>query len=147
MAAPAYKWDWVTNLYGFGPPSLITLEAAASLETVVGTLVAMSSGQVAAAGASAASICGLAAEETAAALSAADPIRVYILRPGDVIKGTADADASALSGFAGKTQDLNADGSLDVGDTANGCFSVYRTEDSGVTVYIIPTEFDHGCVN
>lgn len=147
MAAPAYSWEWVANIYGFEPPKIVTLEAAASLETVVGTIVKMSSGQVAAGGASCSTVCGLAAEATSAAATAADPIRVYILRPGDVLKGTADADASALSGFAGKTQDLNADGSLDVADTSNGCFSVYRTEDSGLTVFIVPTEFDHGCVN
>ncbi len=147
MAAPAYKWEYVTNIYGLASPVLQTLEAAANLETLEGTLVKMSSGQVAAAGASAGSLCGLAAEATSAAATAADPIRVQILRPGDLIKGTADADASALSGFNGKTGDLNADGSLDVADTTNGCLSVLRTEDSGLTVYCVVTEFDHGCVN
>jgi hypothetical protein len=58
-----------------------------------------------------------------------------MIRPGDVIKGTADADASALSGFSGKTGDFNADGSLDVVDDANGCLSVWRTEDAGLTVF------------
>ena len=147
MAAPAYKWEYVTNLYGFGPPVVATFEATASLETVVGTLLSMSSGQADNSGASTASVLGLAAEATSAAATAADPIKVKILRPGDVIKGTADADASSLSGFSGKKADLNADGSLDVADTTNGCLSVWRTEDSGLTVYCVATEFDHGCVN
>ena len=147
MAAPTYTWEWITNIYGFGPPVIQTLEATTDLETKVGTLVIMSSGQVDEATASVASICGLAAEATSAAATAADPIRVYILRPGDVIKGTADADASALSGFSGKKADLNTNGSLDVADSTNGCLSVLRTEDSGLTVYCVPTEFDHGCVN
>ena len=147
MAAPAYKWEFVGDLWGNRTPVEVTLQAAASLETLVGTLVKMSSGQVAAAGASAASVIGLAGEKTAAALSAADPIKVQLLAPGMIIKGTADADASALSGFNGKTVDLNADGSLDVADTTNGCLSVYRTENSGLTVYCVVTEFDMGPVN
>ena len=67
----------------------------------------------------------------------ADPVKVALLRPGDVYKGTADADASSLSGFSGKTIDFNTDGSLDFGDTSGGCASIYRTEDAGLTVYIV----------
>jgi hypothetical protein len=54
-----------------------------------------------------------------------------------VIKGTADADASTLSGFSGKLTDFNTDGSLDFADTTNGCLSVWRTEDAGLTVYCV----------
>ena len=147
MAAPTSIWTYVTNLYGLDSPVIATFEATSSLETKVGTLVFMSSGQVDNGGASFASCLGLAAEATAAAATAADPIRVYILRPGDVIRGTADADASSLSGFSGKTSDLNSDGTLDFADTTNGCLSVYRTEDSGLTVECVITEFDTGCVN
>lgn len=147
MAAPTSIWEFVTNLYGLDTPIIATFEATASLETLTGTLLTMSSGQADNAGASFASCLGLAAEATSAALSAADPIRVYVLRPGDVIRGTADADASTLSGFNGKTSDLNANGTLDFADTTNGCLSVYRTEDSGLTVECVITEFDHGSVN
>ena len=137
MAAPTYSWTWVTNLLGLSnPPSVVTLEATTSLETKVGTLVVNASGQVDEATASVVLPYGLAAEETAAAATAADPIKVYLLRPGDIIKGTADADASALSGFSGKAYDFNTDGSLDVGDSSGGCASVWRTEDAGLTVYI-----------
>jgi hypothetical protein len=135
MAAPAYTWEFVQDLYGTRVPQVAVLEATASLETKVGTLLIGNSGQVDEAGASVDNIIGLAMEATSAAATAADPIQVALLAPGMVIKGTADADASALSGFAGKTQDLNADGSLDVADTSNGALSVYRTEDSGLTVY------------
>lgn len=147
MAAPAYKWDFAYDLFGNRVPKVATFEATASLETKVGTLVFMSSGRVDNAGNGASSLLGLAAEATSAALSAGDAIKVYLLAPGMVIKGTADADASALSGFNGKTIDLNADGSLDVADTSGGCLSVQRTEDSGLTVYCVVTEFDAGPVN
>ncbi len=147
MAAPTSIWEYVTNIYGLDAPIIATFEAENTTETLVGTLVNMSSGQVAEGGASFASCLGLAAEATSAALSGADPIRVYVLRPGDVIRGTADADASSLSGFSGKKSDLNSDGTLDFADTSNGCLSVYRTENSGLTVDCVLTEFDHGSVN
>jgi len=135
MAAPTYTWEYVTNLFGFGPPVITTLEATTSLETKIGTLLVMSSGQVDEATASVVLPIGLAAEKTSAAATAADPIKVVLLRPGDVIKGTADATVAAYSGFSGKTMDLNSDGSLDSDDTSGGCLSVWKTEDSGLTVY------------
>lgn len=136
MAAPVYVWEFVGDLYGTRVPNTVTLEASANLETKVGTMLINNAGQADEAGASVAGILGLALEDCdGSPKSAADPIRVALLFPGALIKGTADADASALSGFAGKTQDLNADGSLDVADTANGGLSVYRTENSGLTVY------------
>jgi hypothetical protein len=137
MAAPTYAWEYVTNLLGLSnPPSVVTLEATSGLYTKVGTLVIQASGQVDEAAASVVAILGLAAEEISNA-TAADPVKVYLLRPGDVIKGTADADASSLAGFSGKLGDLNSDGSLDVADASNGSLSVWRTEDSGLTVYCV----------
>jgi hypothetical protein len=133
MAAPAYTWEFVYDLWGDRVPKKVTLEAANTLETKVGTLLVMSSGQVAAAGASSGEIIGIAAEETAAALSAADPIQLWLIAPGMVIRGTADADASALQGFTNKTIDTNADGSLDVADTSNGCLSVFRVNNAAGT--------------
>jgi hypothetical protein len=141
MAAPAYAWEYVTNLFGFGPPVVTTLEASANLETKVGTLCIMNSGQVDEATASVVAPIGLAAEATSAALSAADPIKIYLLRPGDVIKGTADADASALSGFNGKLGDFNSDGSLDVADATNGCAAVWKIGSANTEVYITLTKF------
>ena len=140
MAAPTYTWTYETNLYGLEPPAVTTLEATSGLYTVPGTLCVMASGQVDEATASVVLPIGLAAE-TINNATAADPVKVYVLRPGDVIKGTADADASSLSGFSGKLTDFNTDGSLDVGDTSGGCASVWRTEDAGLTVYIVLTIF------
>ena len=137
MAAPLYTWEFVTDLWGDRVPKIVTLEASANLETKVGTALIATSGQVDEATASVSLFLGLAAEATAAALSAADPIKVALIAPGMVIKGTADADASALSGFSGKLGDFNSDGSLDVADTTNGCLSVWRTEDAGLTVYCV----------
>jgi hypothetical protein len=54
-----------------------------------------------------------------------------------VIKGTAASDASAYSGFIAKTYDLDSDGRLDPSDTTGGGLSIWRTEDSGLTVYCI----------
>jgi hypothetical protein len=140
MAAPTYTWEFVTDLFGDNVPKVVTMEASASLETKIGTLlITDSSGQVDNASATVVKILGLAAEATSAALSAADPIKVAVLAPGMVIKGTADADASSLAGFNGKLGDLNSDGSLDVADASNGSLSVWRTEDSGLTVYCVVT--------
>jgi len=138
MAAPAYTWEFNCDLMGDRVPKIITLEAAASLETKVGTLVSMSSGQVAATtDGTGAAIIGLAAEATSAALSAADPIKVAVLAPGMVIKGTAVSTAAALAGFTSKVVDLDADGRLDPTDTTGGGLSVWRTENSGLTVYAV----------
>ena len=137
MAAPAYTWQFDCDLYGTRVPIVTTLEATSNLETKVGTALIMSSGQVDEATASVVLFLGLAAEETAAAATAGDPIKVYLIAPGMVIKGTADADASAAAGFNGKTYDFNSDGSLDVADSSAGCLSVWRTEDAGLTVYCV----------
>jgi hypothetical protein len=135
MAAPTYIWEYSENLFGLTPPKTANFQASTGLETKVGTLLILTSGELDEATASVVLPVGLAAQATSAAATAGDSIKVYLLRPGDVIKGTADADASALSGFSGKTGDLNSDGSLDVADTSNGCLSVWRTEDAGLTVY------------
>jgi hypothetical protein len=148
MAAPAYTWEFVYDLWGDRVPKKVTLEAVASLLVKEGNLVYMSSGQVEVAGASSTTLLGLAAETIDVAATAADPVDVYLLAPGMVIRGTADADASGLTGFGGKTQDLNADGSLDVADTSNGCLSVYRVNNAaGTEVDCVICEFDMGCVN
>jgi len=133
MAAPAYTWKFVYDLCGDRVPKVVTLEATTSLETKIGTLLVMSSGQVDEAGNSAAEGIGLAMEATSAAATAADPIKVAIIAPGMVIRGTADADASALQGFTNKTIDTNADGSLDVADTSDGCLSVFRVNNAAGT--------------
>ena len=139
MAAPTYTWKFVGDLAGDRVPKIVTLEAAASLDAVVGTLLVNSSGQVAAAGANSAEIIGICAEAISSA-TAADPVKVELIAPGMIIRGTADADASSLAGFNGKTIDTNADGSLDVDDTSNGCLSVYRCVNSaGTTVDCVVT--------
>lgn len=133
MPAPEYTWEFVYDLTGDRVPVAVTLEATTGLLTKVGTLVIMNGGQVDEATASAAEVIGIAAEEISVAATAADPVKVHIIAPGMVIRGTADADASGLNGFNGKTIDVNTNGSLDVGDTTNGCLSVYRTNNSAGT--------------
>jgi hypothetical protein len=138
MAAPTYTWEFVQDLLGDSVPKIITMEASSALETKVGTLlIADSAGQADEATTDALKIVGLAVEATTAAATAGDPVKVAVLAPGMVIKGTSDADASSRSGFYGKLFDVNTDGSLDYADDANGSLSIYRTEDSGLTVYCV----------
>jgi len=146
MAAPAYTWEFVYDLWGDRVPKIVTMEASADLETKVGTLLFMTSGQLDNATDGTGTIIGLAAEATSAAASAADPIRVALIAPGMVIRGTADADASALTGFASKSQDIDADQRIDVGDTTGGFLSVYRVvpDTDGLTVDCVVTNFDIG---
>lgn len=140
MAAPTYTWKFAYDLYGDRVPKIATFKASANLETKVGTALILTGGQLDEATASVVLFAGLAAEATDAAASAADPIQVELIAPGMVIVGTADADATTLAGFSGKTVDLNSDGSLDVADTTNGSFSVHRVENSGLTVYCVCTK-------
>ena len=137
MAAPTYAWEYVTNLYGLNPPTPITGTASANLETKVGTALIMTSGALDEATASVVLFAGFAAQATSAAASAGDPIKFYPYRPGDVWKGTADADASSLINFNGKLGDFNTDGTLDVADTTNGCLSVWKIGSANTEVYIV----------
>jgi len=138
MAAPAYTWEFNCDLFGDRVPKVTTMEAATGLETKVGTLLSMVSGQLAATtDGTADKIFGLAMEATSAAATAADPIKVAILAPGMVIKGTAVDTAASTSGFTSKAQDLDADGRLDPDDVTGGGLSTWRTEDSGLTVYCV----------
>jgi hypothetical protein len=141
MAAPTYIWEYNSDLMGQNRvPVIASMEASANLEVKEGTLLINNGGQVDEATASAVEILGLAAQ-AAGPLSAGDPIKVALLAPGMVIKGTADADATALAGFNGKTGDVNSDGSLDVADATNGALSVLRVENGGLTVYCVVTKF------
>jgi len=134
MAAPTYTWKFVGDLWGGDRvPVIQTFEATTNLLTKVGTLLVNNSGQVDEAGDSSAEIIGIAAEEISSAATAADPVRVWVIAPGMIIRGTADADASSLAGLNGKTIDTNSDGSLDVGDTSDGCLSVLRVNNSAGT--------------
>lgn len=138
MAAPAYTWKFDCDLFGDRVPKVITMEAANGLETKVGTLLSMVSGQLAATtDGTGEKIFGIAAQATSAALSAGDPIKVEVLAPGMVIKGTAVDTAASTSGFTSKAQDLDADGRLDPDDVTGGGLSTWRTEDSGLTVYCV----------
>lgn len=137
MAAPTYTWEYVCNLFGDEVPRIVTMEASTNLETKIGTALILTGGELDTAEADVTTFFGLAAQKTSAACTAGDPIKVMVIGPGMVIKGTADITAAALSGFSGKLGDFNTDGSMDVGDTAGGCLSVWRTEDAGLTVYCV----------
>ena len=140
MAAPTYSWEFVCDLFGGNRvPTVSTFEATSAMYSKVGTLLSMVSGQVLpTTDGTGDKAFGLAMEVITNAV-AADPVKVAVLFPGAVIKGTADADASSVAGFTSKAIDLNSDGSLDHDDTTGGGLSVLRTEDSGRTVYAIVT--------
>lgn len=137
MAAPTYTWEFNCDLFGNEVPKVCTMEASTDLETKIGTALILTGGELDEATATVVKLFGLALTATIAAATAGDPIKVAIIAPGMVIKGTADADASSLAGFSGKLADFNADGSLDFADSTNGCLSVLRTEDAGLTVYCV----------
>ena len=146
MAAPAYTWEFAYDLWGDRVPKVITMEASASLETKVGTLLFMTGGQLDNCTDGTGTMIGLAAEATSAAATAGDPIKVELIAPGMVIRGTADADASGLTGFASRIQDIDVDQRIDVGDVTGGFLSVYRVVPgtSGLTVDCVVTNFDLG---
>lgn len=141
MAAPAYTWEFNSNLFGNDVPKIATFEATSGMYAKVGTLMSMVSGQVLpTTDATGQYIIGLAAEVIDTAATAADPVKIAIIAPGMVIKGTAVSTAAAYSGFTAKTFDLDADGRLDPTDTTGGGLAVWRTEDSGLTVYCLVTK-------
>jgi len=143
MTAPAYTWQFVYDLFGNRVPKIATFEATTGLLVKQGNLVFLSTGQLDEAGNTQDSLLGIAAETLDAAATAADPVKVEIIAPGMVIRGTADTDASSLAGFSGKTIDLNADQSLDVADTSDGCLSVFRVNNAaGTEVDCVITEHD-----
>jgi hypothetical protein len=78
-------------------------------------------------------------EENAVAMTGADPIKIAVIAPGMVIKGTAVDTAASVSGFTSKVIDLDSDGRLDPDDVTGGGLTVLRTEDSGLTVYCLVT--------
>jgi hypothetical protein len=141
MASPTYTWEFNCDLFGGNRvPTVATFEATSGMYCKVGTLMSMVSGQVLpTTDGTGDKAFGLAQEVIDVAANAADPVKIAVLFPGAVIKGTADADASSVAGFTSKAIDLNSDGTLDHDDTTGGGLSVWRTEDSGLTVYAIVT--------
>ena len=140
------KWTYAGSLYSPGRvPSVIDMPVAATQTLVVGDLVVFSSGQVAKAGDALASLVGICYEDSASQ-TAGTLIKIVVLLPGDIIRGTADADASAIL-WGGNKYDLNATTqTLDVGDSSNGCLQVIRIGTSTTDVYCVSSEFGVGGV-
>jgi hypothetical protein len=147
MAPPANTWKFVQDLWGDRVPKKVVLKATANMEVKVGTLLKMASGRAAVCGTSTAKLVGLSAYATPAVdgsedLAADDPIEVYLLAPGMVIKGTATGNASGVTGFQQKKNDLTADQLFDVTDTTNGCLTTWKVGDANTEVYCLVTGFD-----
>lgn len=139
-AAPDYTWSFDCDLFGDRVPKIATLNLTAASLLKKGTLVSMVSGSViATTDGTGQYIIGLSAEDISTSPTANDPVKVEIIAPGMVIKGTSAADATAYCGFQSKTYDVNSDGRLDVSDTTGGGLSIYRVEDSGLTAYCLVT--------
>jgi len=137
-AAPTYTWEFVGDLFGDRVPKIATFGLTANVQTKIGTLMSMVAGAMSpTTDGTCGVMVGLAAETISTDATVNDPVKIAVLFPGAIIKGTAAADASAHSGFVAKTYDLDADGSLDPTDTTGGGLAVYRTEDSGLTVYCV----------
>ena len=143
MPAPAYTWEFVYDLWGDRIPKIITMEATTGLYTKVGTLLFMTGGQLDNCTDGTGTMIGLAAEVIDSAATAADPVRVALIAPGMVIRGTATADISGQTGFASRLQDIDSDQRADEGDTTGGFLSVYRVnDDDGLIVDCVVTNFD-----
>lgn len=140
MPAPTYTWEFNSDLFGDRVPKVVTFEATSGIYTKIGTLMSLTTGQaLPTTDGIGATIIGIAQETNAVAMSGADPIKIAVIAPGMVIKGTAVSTAAAYSGFTGKAFDLDADGRFDPTDTTGGGLSVLRTEDAGLTVYCVVT--------
>ena len=140
MPAPTYIWEFNSDLFGDRIPKVVTLEATSGIYTKIGTLMSMASGQaLPSTDGNTSGVIGISMEENAVAMTGADPIKIAVIAPGMVIKGTAVDTAATTSGFTSKLIDLDADGRLDPDDVTGGGLSVLRTEDSGLTVYCLVT--------
>jgi len=144
MTAPTYTWEFVYDLWGDRVPKIVTMEATTGLLTKVGTLLFMTGGQLDNCTDGTGTMLGLAAEVIDTAATAADPVRVALIAPGMVIRGTATADMSAQSGFVSRLQDIDSDQRADEGDVTGGFLSVYRVlpDTDGLTVDCVVTNFD-----
>jgi len=143
MPAPTYIWEFVYDLWGDRVPKIITMEATTGLYTKVGTLLFMTGGQLDNCTDGTGTMLGLAAEVISTAATAGDPVRVALIAPGMVIRGTATADMSAQTGFASRLQDIDSDQRADEGDVTGGFLSVYRVnDDDGLVVDCVVTNFD-----
>lgn len=137
-AAPTYKWSFDSDLFGNRVPVIATFEITAASLVKKGTLMSLVSGQaLATTDATGQYIIGICAQDIDTSPSGGDPVKIAIIAPGMVIKGTAVSTAAAYSGFTAKTFDLDVDGRFDPTDTTGGGLSVLRTEDSGLTVYCV----------
>jgi hypothetical protein len=136
MAAPTYTWEFNSDLFGDRVPKVVTLKATSGIFTKIGTLMSMASGKVLpSTDGNTSGVIGLALEVIDVAATEDDPVKVAILAPGMIIKGTAVTTAAAMSGFQSKAYDLDVDGRLDPSDTTGGGLNIWRTEDAGLTVY------------
>lgn len=132
----AEKWTYAYSLSGNSgdTPVVRDMTVTASQTIAKGDLVICTSGLIVIAGDAAAALVGIAAEAVTSAASGAK-IKVMLLEPHHVIRGTADADASALV-YGAKTVDINVTTqTLDVGDTSAGCLQVIAYGDSNTDVY------------
>jgi hypothetical protein len=139
-AAPTYTWEYAYDLFGDRVPKIVTLEITAASLVKTGTLMSMVTGQaIATTDGTGDYIIGLAAQDIATSPAGGDPVKIAVIAPGMVIKGTATDTAASISGFYGKAIDVDATGALDPDDVTNGGLSVLRTEDSGLTVWCVLT--------
>ena len=140
-AAPTYTWEFAYDLWGDRVPKIVTLGIASATQVKKGTLMAMSSGNATpAVDGLGGAVIGIAAETIAVNPTVDDPVKIEVIAPGMVIKGIAEDTAASISGFYGKTKDLDAtSGALDPDDNTGGGLSVLRTEDSGLTIWCVLT--------
>lgn len=133
------NFDFAYTLAGGNePPAVEKFPVAATQTLVVGDLVVLSSGQVTKAGVDLADPLGVMMEASDGA-TAGTMVEVAVILPGQVYRATADADATTHV-LAGGKYDLNANQTVDVGDSSNGCVLIHKLGDSTTEVFVSFTE-------
>lgn len=132
----AEKWTYAYSLSGTNTDTPVVRDMTVTTSQTIakGDLVICTSGLVVIAGDAAANLVGIAMESVSSA-AAGSEMKVALLEAHHVIKGTADADATALV-YANKTVDINVTTqTLDVGDTSAGCLQVVGLGTANTIVY------------
>lgn len=125
-------------LGGNQPPAVVEYPVAAAQTLVTGDVVILNSSQVTKGGASLVDPLGVMMEDSDGA-DAGTMVKVAVIHPWQVWKATADAAATSAV-LAGGKYDLNANQTVDVGDSSNGCVLIHKTGDDATEVYVSFTE-------
>lgn len=131
----AKNFEYAYDLRGGNQVPVIKPFPVAATQTLEdGDLVVLAGGKITKAAASVAAPFGVCAHSSANA-AVDTPVKVAVIQPGQVWRAVADADASSVV-LGAKTIDINADQTVDVGDTANGSIFVVELGEENTDVFV-----------